>query len=1048
MSISRVFINRPVFTTVIAVVIVLAGLMALRILPVQQYPSIVPPSVTVVAQYPGTSAETVANTVAAPLAQQINGVSDMLYIDSTSSSNGQMIMTVTFGIGTDPEKAQINVNNRVQRALPLLPDVVSRQGVKVQKRSSNILEVVSLYSPHQSYNSTYISNYALVNVINELQRVPGVGQAKLFGAKNYSIRVWMNPEKMSRYDVTPTDISNAIEAQNKQFGAGKLGAAPNPGHNPVVYKITGGQRFHNVKQFKKILLKTLPDGSSLRLKDVARVSLGGQRYAFIGRDKNKPMVPIGIFLEPGANALSTTKAVDKKLDQLAANFPSDMQYRIPYTTTKYIRDSIHEVIVTFIESLILVIAVIFLFLQNWRASLIPVLAIPVSLVGTFGGMYLLGFSINLLTLFGMILAIGLVVDDAIVVIENVERIMSEEKMSARKAALQAMSEVSEPIVAIGLVMIFVFVPVAFLGGFSGQLYRQFAITIAISMTLSAVVALTLSPMLCALLIKRRKKRPVAPFRWFNAGFERIRGGYLRGVDFLMRHAVIGVVLFLVFCAATFIMFEALPGGLVPPEDEGYVLTSTILPPGSSLHRTDQYEQKLVSKLTKQSPVKDVASFSGFNLLAFSESSNAAAAFVVLKDWSKRDETAKQFTNKIMGIGSQLKNGKVIAFNPPPIPGISTTGGFEGYMEATGGQTPKQMEKMANKLVKKANQNPALKNVRTTLKTNFPTYHMQIDRDKARSLGIPISDITQAMQSTFGQFFVNQFTMLNRNYQVNIQSDAKFRSSLDDLDKVYVRAKSGKQVSLSSVVSMQRSQAPNFVTRFNVSPAAKILGDPAPGYSSGEALDAMKKIAKQVLPKNYQLGWTGQAYQEQQIGSASVFAFGFGIIMVFLILAAQYERWSLPLAVLTAVPFALFGASAFVLLRGLNSDVYFQIALLVLIGLAAKNAILIVEYAVQLHKEEKSVLEASHEAARLRFRPIVMTSLAFIMGTLPLAVATGPSSGSRHSIGTAVIGGMLGATILAIFFVPMFYALFTRAQESFAAKRRREDGEDEDEEQDT
>lgn len=1045
MNISRIFINRPVFTAVIAIVIVLAGLMALRVLPVEQYPSIVPPQVTISTTYPGASAETIANTVAAPLEQQINGVSNMLYISSTSSSSGEMLMSVTFAIGSDPEQDTINVNNRVQRALAQLPNVVSQEGLKVEKRSSNILAVVNLFSPSKSFNSTYISNYALVHVINQLQRVPGVGDAHLFGTKNYSIRVWLNPEKMSRYKITPSDVASAIKSQNAQFGAGELGAAPNPGNNPMTYKITGGGRFTSVKQFKNILLKVRSDGSALRLKDVARVVLGGQRYAFIGRNNNKPTVPIGIFLEPGANSLATIKAVRKELSQLSQNFPSGLKYSIPFTTTKFVRVSIHEVLLTFVESLLLVMGVIFLFLQNWRAAIIPILAIPVSLIGTFAGMYMLGFSVNLLTLFGMILAIGLVVDDAIVVIENVERIMSEQGLSPYRAALQAMSEVSEPIVAIALVMAFVFIPVGFLGGLSGQMYRQFAITIAVSMGLSAIVALTLSPMLCALLIKRRRAKPLAPFRWFNSLFARTTSGYLKGVDFLMRHWLVGVLLFAGFCAVTFFMFEALPGGLVPPEDEGYVLVSTDLPPGASLQRTDHFNQKLVGKLLKQKPVSDVTSFAGFDILAHAEATNSGVAFVILKDWGKRTkpwENAMQFVHKIDRIGNQLKGGKVIAFNPPPITGISQTGGFQAYLEATGGASPKQIEKMAHKLVSAANKNPALSKVKTTIKTNYPVYRMHIDRDKARSMGIPISNITQAMQSTFGELYVNQFTMLNRNYQVNLESDAQFRENPSDLDKVYVRAtsgpSSGQLVPLSSVVSMHRTQSPQFITRFNVYPAAKILGQPASGYSSGQAIDAMKQVAAQVLPRNYQLGWTGEAYQEQRVGSASRLAFGFGIVMVFLILAAQYERWSLPLAVLTAVPFALFGAAAAVLARGLTSDVYFQIGLLVLIGLAAKNAILIVEYAVQLRDEGLSAAEAGLKAARLRFRPIIMTSMAFIMGTLPLAVATGASSGSRHSIGTAVIGGMLGATILAIFFVPLFYMLISNAQDWIAEKRGRHD----------
>lgn len=1037
MNLSRFFIERPVFTSVLSIVVVLAGLMALRILPVEQYPSIVPPQISVVASYPGASSETVAKTVAAPLEEAINGVSDMLYIHSTSSSSGQMRMTVTFAIGTDPDEATINVNNRVQRALTQLPDAVRRTGVDVRKRSSNILELVMLYSPGQSYGPTYMSNYALVHLINEIKRVPGVGQARLFGRLNYSIRVWLKPDKMARYKVTASDVESAISAQNAQFGAGSLSAAPGS-DSPKTFKITGVGRFSDVKQFKNILLHVLPDGSALRLKDVARVELGQERYAFRGRFNNTPTVPIGIFLEPGANALSTTTAVQKRVAELAGSFPAGMKYKVPFTTTEFVRDSIHEVAVTFIESILLVMAVIFLFLQNWRAALIPVLAIPVSLIGTFAGMYALGFSINLLTLFGMILAIGLVVDDAIVVIENVERIMSEEGLPPFKAALKAMSEVSEPILAIALVMAMVFIPVGFLGGLTGQLYRQFAITIAMSMGLSAFVALTLSPMLCALLIKPRKTEPMAVFRWFNAGFSKVTTGYLWGVDFLLRHAVFGVVLFAIFCAGTYLLFRIVPNGLVPQEDQGYVVVTTSLQAGATLQRTDRFNSAVIKKILQRKPVQGVISFAGFDLLSSAEVPNAGAAFINLKDWSKRKESAEDFVDTVEDIGDKTEGGKVVAFNPPPITGMSTTGGFTAYLQATGGQTPQEIQKMAKKLVDKAKGRPELGDARTTIETDYPVYKVHIDRDKARSMGIPISKITQTMASTYGQSFVNQFTMLNRNYRVIVQSAAQYRQTPDDLSKLYVRAtrgsSEGRMVPLSSLVSMHRAQAPNIVTRFDVFPAAKLMGKPADGYTSGQAIEAMKEVAGQVLPQEYRISWSGQAYQEQKVGTASMMAFGFGLIMVFLILAAQYERWTLPLAVVTAVPFALFGAIVAVLLRGLASDVYFQVGLLVLIGLAAKNAILIVEYAVDLRDEGETLINATRHAARLRFRPIIMTSVAFIVGSLPLALASGASSASRHSIGTAVVGGMLGATILAIFFVPLFHVLITRAGEWRSRKK--------------
>ncbi|HET8791347.1 MAG TPA: multidrug efflux RND transporter permease subunit [Modicisalibacter sp.] len=1034
MNVSSFFIHRPVLSTVLSIIIVIAGLLSLRVLPVEQYPQIVPPSVQVSATYPGASAQTVSEAVAAPIEQAINGVPNLLYIDSTSADSGTMSLSATFAIGTDPDQATIDVNNRVQQAMAQLPNVVQTQGVQVEKRSSSILQVITLSSPNNVYDSVYLSNYALVNIIDALKRTDGVGTAQLFGAKDYSIRVWLDPAKMADYNITTSEVADAISQQNSQFPAGKLAAMPNPDPRPYTFTITTEGRFTSAQQFEDILLRTNEDGSSLTLSDVARVELGAQDYSFVGRLNNQPAVPIGIYLQPGANALETADAIQETLDRLSANFPEGMKYSVPYDTTKFVEVSIDEVIKTFVEALILVVVVVFVFLQKWRAALVPIIAIPISIVGTFAGMYLLGFSVNLLTLFGMILAIGIVVDDAIIVIENVERVMEEEDLPPKQAALKAMSEISEPIIAVTLVMAAVFIPVGFLGGLSGQLYSQFAITIAISVLISAVVALTLSPAMCALLLKPHDKEVMAPFRWFNRGLEKTTRGYMKGVSFFMRRTLVGVTLFVGFCVITFLLFMRLPGALVPEEDQGFILTVTSLPAASSLPRTDDFNQELVARLLEEESVENVVSFAGFDILAGAQLSNAGVAFVTLEDWSERDITAQQLVGKTFAIGSTMPDGQVIAFNPPPIQGLSTTGGFEGYLQSTEGASPQEIEATAQKVVAAANERPELTQVRTTINTQVPSYKATIDRDKARSMGIPLSEIYATMQSTFGRLYVNDFTLFGRNFQVNLQSEAQYRETPDDLNNIYVRADSGAMVPLSSVVSMERQQAPSIIQRFNLFPSAKIQGQAAPGYSSGQALDAMREVTREVAGGGYQLGWTGAAYQQQSSSSTSTLAFVFGLVMVILILAAQYERWSLPLVVITAVPFALFGATVAMLLRGLQNDVYFQIGLLVLIGLATKNAILIVEFAVEKRQEGKSIVEATKEAARIRFRPIIMTSFAFIVGVIPMAIASGASSASRHSIGTAVIGGMLGATLIAIFFVPMFFQLVSQAEDWFDRKR--------------
>lgn len=1036
--ISKFFIDRPVFAAVISIVIILAGLAAMKSLPIAQYPQILPPQVSVSASYPGASAQVIAETVAAPLEQQINGVEGMIYQLSNSASSGSMSLSVYFEVGRDPDQATIDVNNRVQAALAKLPEEVRRQGVKVEKKSSDILQVVTLYSPDNSKDPVFISNYALINVIDELKRLPGVGDVSQFGSKNYSMRIWLRPDKLAQYDLTPTDVVNAIREQNSQFAAGSFGQQPLQTPQDFTYTVTTQGRFKDPKEFESVILRSDATGASLRLGDVARIELGAQDYSLVTSLNGQQNAAFGVYLQPGANALDTAESVRAAMERLAQRFPEGITYKIPYDTTKFVQISIDEVVKTFFEALLLVVLVVFVFLQNWRATLIPVLAIPVSLVGTFAGMYALGFSINLLTLFGLVLAIGIVVDDAIVVIENVERVMRTKKLNAREAAIEAMEEVTGPIIAIVLVLCAVFVPVGFLGGLAGEMYKQFAITIAVSVVISGIVALTLSPALCALMLKPDHSEPAAPFRAFNRFFDKLTDAYGAGVAFFLKRSVIGLLLFGGMIAIMAVLFTRVPGSLVPDEDQGYVINAYFLPPAASVNRTDALTHDFTEQLMQHPAVEDVVTFAGFDVLTFGQRTNAGVSFVPLKDWSERTTAeldARNLTHTFMGMGLSEKDGVVMSFNPPPITGMSTTGGFEGYIQDRSGGSVVQLGAKVQAFITAAQKRPELAGVQSTFSANVPQYYIDLDRTKARALGVSISDVFTAMQSTFGSYYVNDFTLYGRTWQVSLQSESEFRRKPEDLSQVYVRASGGDLVPLTSLIKVNRILGPDTYARFNVYPSAKFLGGPAPGYSSGQALAAIQEVADEVLGSDYTVGWVGSAYQELATQGSGSTAFVFGLIMVFLILAAQYERWTLPLAVVTAVPFAVFGAILAVWLRGIQNDVYFQVGLVTLIGLAAKNAILIVEFAVLLRAEGKGIFDSAYEAAKLRFRPIVMTSLAFILGCVPLAISTGAGSASRHSIGTGVIGGMLAATLLATFLIPMFYLLVESLAEKLGRKKK-------------
>ncbi len=1025
---SRFFIERPVFASVISIIIVLAGLAGMMNLPIAQYPEIIPPDVVVTANYPGASAEVIASTVAAPLEQQINGVRNMTYMRSTSSNAGSLNLTITFEIGTDPDQAAIDVNNRVQAALPRLPEDVRRLGVTVNKRSASILQVVTLFSPNGRYDPIFISNYALLNIMDDIKRLPGVGEATLFGAKDYSMRIWLRPDKLAQYHLTPADVAAAIREQNSQFAAGQFGQEPMVNPQSFTYTVTTQGQLADPAQFGNIILRSDSQSATLRLKDVARIELGAVDYGFAAKTNGKPAVVIGIFLQPGANALATTDLVAKKMEELSKRFPDGVSYSLPFNTTRFVKIAIEEVVKTFLEAIVLVVLVVFIFLQNARATLIPLLAVPVSLIGTFAGMYLLGFSINLLTLFGMVLAIGIVVDDAIVVLENVERLMSTEKLSPKEAAIKAMEEVTGPIIAIVLVLCAVFVPVGFMGGLTGEMYRQFAVTIAISVVISGFVALTLSPALCAVLLKPHENKTGKFFSWFNRTFVKVTEKYTAGASFLVHHVGVGAICFLLLIGATALVFMRIPPSLVPEEDQGYIFSAQFLLPGASLTRTEKVVDTLADYMAKQPEVEGMVTFAGFDLLSGSLRPNTGAAFFTFKPWDERSgeaHTSKAMVGRAFGANGLTKDGFILAFNPPPITGISLTGGFEGYLQSRSGGSIKDVADAAAKVVAEAAKHPELANVQTTVSANVPQYYVELDRAKAKALGVPVTSVFAAMQSTFGSYYVNDFTLYGRTFRVSLQSEAEFREKPEDLRQVFVRSDDGKMIPLDTLLSFKRVIGPDLVDRFNVFPSAKLMGGPAPGYSSGQAIKAMEDIVAKILPPDYSLDWTGSAYQEKRANGAGGMAFVFGIVMVFLILAAQYERWTMPLAVITAVPFAVFGAAMATWIFGQSNDVYFQVGLLTLIGLGAKNAILIVEFAILKVQEGKSFADAALEGARLRFRPIVMTSLAFVLGCVPLVISEGAGAGSRHAVGTGVIGGMIAATAIATFFVPMFFFLISK-----------------------
>ena len=1046
MNFSRFFIDRPIFAGVLSIIIFVAGLLAIFNLPVSEYPDVVPPSVVVRAVYPGANPKVIAETVAAPLEEQINGVEGMLYMSSQSTSDGSLALTVTFKIGTNVEQAETQVQNRVQRALPRLPEEVRQIGVTTAKSSPNLTMVVHLQSPNGRYDDVYLRNYALLNIKDQLSRIPGMGEVILFGAGDYAMRVWLNPQKVAARGMTAGDVVNAIREQNVQVAAGVIGASPSKNAEFQLTVNTQG-RLQSEEEFGNIIVRTGSDGSVTHLRDVARIELGSDSYALRSLLNNKSAAAIAIFEAPNANALQLSSDVRAKMEELKKDFPEGVDYSVVYDPTQFVRESIRAVIHTLLEAVALVVLVVIVFLQTWRASIIPLVAVPVSIIGTFAVMLGFGFSINTLSLFGLVLAIGIVVDDAIVVVENVERNI-QSGLTPRNATVQAMKEVSGPIVAIALVLCAVFVPIAFVSGLTGQFYRQFALTIAISTVISAFNSLTLSPALAAALLKPHDAPKDAVtrvmdrffgrfFHWFNDVFGRASHRYEAGVKGVLSRKAAALGVYAVLAVAAIFVFKAVPSGFVPGQDKQYLVGFAQLPDAASLDRTDAVIRKM-SDIAKTVPgVKDSVAFPGLSINGFTNAPNAGIVFFSLEPFEKRrskelsgQAIAMQINQKLAGI----QDAFIMVFPPPPVNGLGTIGGFKLMVEDRGNLGYDELYKAVQALQMKAWQTPQLAGVFSGYQINVPQLFADVDRTKAKQLGVPLSTIYQTLQINLGSLYVNDFNKFGRTYQVRVQADAPFRSHADDIAQLKVRNDKGEMIPLSSLMRVKDSYGPDRVQRYNAYVAADVNGAAAPGVSSGQAQAAMEAIAKEVLPKGITYEWTDLTYQEILAGNTMVIVFPLCVLLVFLVLAAQYESWTLPLAVILIVPMSILCALLGVKITHGDNNIFTQIALFVLVGLASKNAILIVEFARELEDHGRSVVQAALEACRLRLRPILMTSIAFIMGVVPLVFSSGAGAEMRHAMGVAVFSGMLGVTLFGLFLTPVFYVLLRTLAKRFEKRK--------------
>jgi HAE1 family hydrophobic/amphiphilic exporter-1 len=1027
---SRFFIDHPVFANVIAIVTMLMGGVALLGLPIEQYPEITPPTVRVTAMYPGANAQVVADTVAAPIEQQVNGVENMLYMSSTSSSDGSYSLTVTFEIGTDLDEAQVLLQNRVAIAEPQLPEEVRRQGVTVKKQSTSIILVVALTSENNKYDSLFLSNYANLRLRDELSRVQGVGDVTIFGGSNYSMRVWLDPYKLKSRNMTTQDVIAAIQEQNVQVAAGQVGQPPSPNDLNFQYIVTALGRLSNADQFEDIVVKTGSDGRVTYLKDVGRVELGAQTYDQFSLKNGQPSASLAVYQLPGANALAVADGVREAVERMSPSFPDGMLFDYPLDTTKFVDASIHEVYKTLIEAGVLVLIVILVFLQDWRAVLVPATTVPVTIIGAFAAMYALGFSVNMLTLFGLVLAIGIVVDDAIVIVEAAAHHI-EHGLEPRQATIKAMDQVLGPIIGITLVLMAVFLPTAFLGGITGQLYRQFALTIAATAVISAINAVTLKPAQCATYLRKPPERRNFFFRGFNYVYDRVERVYTAIVRRLLRWWPAVMVAFVALVVLAGWWYNRVPTGFLPVEDQGYFRASVQLPDAASQARTREVVDKVNALLARTEGVEHWFGVGGFSLLDQSSASNAATFFIMFKDWDERkDPSLSQgaILQRLQGEFAQIPEAVIFAFPPPAIRGLGVRSGFQMQLEDRGAVGLSELQTVLQQIAEAARSQSSLTGINTTFRPGVPQLYVNVDRVKVKTLDVPLTNVFGTLQAYLGSTYVNDFNKFGRTYQVRVQADQQFRVEKKDIERLEVRNAKGEMIPLGSVVTVKESYGPQIITRYNLYPTAALTGEPAPGFSSGEALKIMEQLAQTELPASMGYDWTAMSYQEKKVGGESILIFALAVLLVYLVLAAQYESWITPIAVILVVPLGLLGAVAAVSLRGMDNNIYTQIGIVLIIALASKNAILIVEFARELREDGKSIFESAVESARLRFRPILMTSFAFILGVMPLVVADGAGAAGQQALGTAVIGGMLASTILAVFFVPIFFLIFQHIKE--------------------